>query len=991
MALHRKKEGLQETKCSDISQDAESDSSVAASSHSKPNKKIRDLGDSEKGSRSRKGLSSGKTKTPKVRRSPSPSQEKMKRKSSRTAAIIANKKKRWEEDDEDSTKDMDDIQTDNNVQIVHNPKPGVLSKGGKDEFTPLKGGTVIDLDEKQAEIKSSSQGVSDQEKQDSTEKEEDEKRNTQDLGDDNLTEQTHHIIVPSYSAWFDYNSIHAIERRALPEFFNGKNKSKTPEVYIAYRNFMLDTYRLNPTEYLTSTAVRRNLAGDVCCILRVHAFLEQWGLLNYQVDPDSQPSAMGPPTTSHFHILADTPSGISNITPAKVSQKSAAQELCEFSESKVTEKDEEVRQELGAVGLKTDIYGKKSHKDKSSSGRSREWTDQETLLLLEALELYKDDWNKVCEHVGSRTQDECILHFLRLPIEDPFLDSGADHLGPLVYQPIPFSKSGNPIMSTVAFLASVVDPRVASAAAKAALDEFSKIKDEIPLSAIDPNIKALVDSSKEAKNTDLNGMLEVNGSGEKDKKLEQDLDKGEEKKGEEPMDDDIIEKDHKSKGKDKNKEKRERKKSKKEENGKDGDSKASEKTERGDTKTDMVEKEIKQAVTEDERLNDASVIATAAAAALASAAVKAKHLAAVEERKIKGLVALLVETQMKKLEIKLKHFEEIEAIMDRERESLECQRQQLLQERQQFHLEQIRAAEYRARQLACQQLAETKPIVNLQGNETNSGVSSTAPTSELSVCVNQNSGYTMQGSPIMPQGPQVEAAQLMNGSPTSPPTTGAVAKPHPAPATSMSSAIVSGQSVSLTSDPIRTPTPDQPVLPQHHAAESIPPSAQYPSLPPPSHQNGPFPPHIPNQPSHTEGFQPHPPLGVMHSEHPHPYHAAPHHYDGYMNQQTPYPPPGAFGGPIVNEGHPPYDSYPGQHYPGQYNHLHGGPPSQDVPVSRPSSACSSDYYLSPQVQTGTITLHKTRPKVQFHQQDPTNNARHRTGTCPSNNPAAGST
>lgn len=43
-------------------------------------------------------------------------------------------------------------------------------------------------------------------------------------------------------------------------------------------------------------------------------------------------------------------------------------------------------------------------------------------MLLEGLELYKDDWNKVCEHVGSRTQDECILHFLRLPIEDPYLE-----------------------------------------------------------------------------------------------------------------------------------------------------------------------------------------------------------------------------------------------------------------------------------------------------------------------------------------------------------------------------------------------------------------------------------------------------------------------------------------------------------------------------------------------------------------------------------------
>ena len=103
--------------------------------------------------------------------------------------------------------------------------------------------------------------------------------------------------------------------------------------------------------------------------------------------------------------------------------------------------------------------------------RSREWTDQETLLLLEGLEMYKDDWNRVAEHVGSRTQDECILHFLRLPIEDPYLDddSSGGHLGPLVYQPVPFSQHGNPIMSTVAFLASVVDPRVASAAAKAAL------------------------------------------------------------------------------------------------------------------------------------------------------------------------------------------------------------------------------------------------------------------------------------------------------------------------------------------------------------------------------------------------------------------------------------------------------------------------------------------------------------------------------------------
>ncbi|KAJ8273160.1 hypothetical protein GJAV_G00098220 [Gymnothorax javanicus] len=53
---------------------------------------------------------------------------------------------------------------------------------------------------------------------------------------------------------------------------------------------------------------------------------------------------------------------------------------------------------------------------------------------------------------------------------------------------------------------------------------------------------------------------------------------------------------------------------------------------------------------------------------------------------------------MKKLEIKLRHFEELETIMDREKEALEQQRQQLLSERQAFHLEQVKYAELKARQ-----------------------------------------------------------------------------------------------------------------------------------------------------------------------------------------------------------------------------------------------------------------------------------------------------
>nr|MBE5726389.1 moira [Cucujiformia] len=419
--------------------------------------------------------------------------------------------------------------------------------------------------------------------------------------------------------------IHEVEKRALAEFFNGKNKSKTPEIYLAYRNFMVDTYRLNPTEYITSTACRRNLAGDVCAIMRVHAFLEQWGLINYQVDTDSRPTPMGPPPTSHFHILSDTPSGLQPVNPPKTPQPSAAKTLLDLDRTTETKKTEN-GDPISSFGLKVDQYIKKpaALRNKSAASMTRDWTEQETLLLLEGLEMYKDDWNKVCEHVGSRTQDECILHFLRLPIEDPYLEDpeAGGALGPLAYQPIPFSKAGNPIMSTVAFLASIVDPRVAAAAAKSAMNEFASIKEEVPAAVMDAHLKNVEASSAEGKFDPAANLALTNIAGTVPDKEEEDKIKKEEK------DDDKTDEQKK--------------------NGEEGDEKSAdkEKSEHGETdkddKMDTSDMKIEKVVIKDSEMQ------SAAAAALAAAAVKAKHLAAVEERKIKSLVALLVETQMKK-------------------------------------------------------------------------------------------------------------------------------------------------------------------------------------------------------------------------------------------------------------------------------------------------------------------------------------------------------
>uniref|UniRef100_A0A1B0AS47 SMARCC C-terminal domain-containing protein n=1 Tax=Glossina palpalis gambiensis TaxID=67801 RepID=A0A1B0AS47_9MUSC len=189
-----------------------------------------------------------------------------------------------------------------------------------------------------------------------------------------------------------------------------------------------------------------------------------------------------------------------------------------------------------------------------------------------------------------RKTDKRILHILRLPIEESYLKDYGGFLGPLGCQPILFGKSENPLMLTAEFLVSAVDPRVAAAAAKAAMEVFVAIKDEVP--ATENHMKNVEKASVAEKFNPTYGMANRGIAGT------------------------------------------------------------------GDCKEDDDANAVTFPASVDEKMEQ---IQTAAAAALASAAVKAKHLAALEERKIKSLVVLLVETQMKKLEIKPRHFEEQQA------------------------------------------------------------------------------------------------------------------------------------------------------------------------------------------------------------------------------------------------------------------------------------------------------------------------------------------
>lgn len=190
-----------------------------------------------------------------------------------------------------------------------------------------------------------------------------------------LVEQTKHVVIPSYSKWFDLDTIHQIEKKLFPDFFPNKVHSetprsvyKTPEAYKHIRDFLVNAYRINPIEYLSVTAVRRNLAGDVATIIRIHKFLEKWGLINYQIDPRTKSSTVGPQYTGHFQITLDTPKGLVPLIPENV--QDTKNDLPSPPASSVEPEEETIKSEAGIplnLELRRNVYNDISSKDNNTN------------------------------------------------------------------------------------------------------------------------------------------------------------------------------------------------------------------------------------------------------------------------------------------------------------------------------------------------------------------------------------------------------------------------------------------------------------------------------------------------------------------------------------------------------------------------------------------------------------------------------------------------
>lgn len=490
-------------------------------------------------------------------------------------------------------------------------------------------------------------------------------------------------VVPAYSAWFDWESISDVEKRSVPEFFDGRSPSKTPEVYMRARNHMVNRWREQAPHGVTFSELRKELAGDAAALMRLFNFLEQWGLVNFKAqaakkqhaDADNTRPSQQREDEAKLVTSAPPPPRWSDTlfnfsgTRAPQSSKHAASDLAARSSVQLQPPAEVYCNVTGEeltnqpryhcihsahpdVDISASAYanGQFPHGLSSAdfvridpcisnSYDNSDWTDDEILLLLEGVELYGDSWEDVAAHVASRNAHQCLLRFVQLPIEDRALGriaASSNKPEPLSNsEPIPFEDASNPVMANIALLTTMVGPKVASAAAQAALRALEELA---------------ADDEEAEKHGQNESEATADGTTRND---EGDIDR----------------------------------------------------TDGAQGSLDVHDK-----------APSAKAMAKSASQALGAAAVKAKLLANQEEREVHKETNALLEQQAKKVEAKLGLLEQLSTALNNERDEIATEKQQVLNERMQLQHQRNELAA-RLQELQPQQSQQQKTEPSVTPNE----------------------------------------------------------------------------------------------------------------------------------------------------------------------------------------------------------------------------------------------------------------------------------
>ncbi|GFZ10561.1 switch subunit 3 [Actinidia rufa] len=241
-------------------------------------------------------------------------------------------------------------------------------------------------------------------------------------------------------------------------------------------------------------------------IRRVFDFLETWGLVNYSPGPASKlPLKWEEKETKSNSALSQSTQPTGNSVEPTVPKKRlccGCKTVCSIACFACDKYDLTLCARCYVRGnYRVGVNSTEFRRVEINEEIKTDWTEKEILHLLEAIMHYGDDWKRVAELVGRRSEIECVTRFIKLPFGEQFVGaSDSTDVNKKFYQmedqnnaefglqsfgksfankrmrPSPLTDASNPIVAQASFLSALVGVEVAEVAASAAvkaLAEFS--------------------------------------------------------------------------------------------------------------------------------------------------------------------------------------------------------------------------------------------------------------------------------------------------------------------------------------------------------------------------------------------------------------------------------------------------------------------------------------------------------------------------------------
>jgi SWI/SNF related-matrix-associated actin-dependent regulator of chromatin subfamily C len=239
---------------------------------------------------------------------------------------------------------------------------------------------------------------------------------------------------PSHAAWYSADKVAEIERRALPEYFDDRSAIKTPASYMQMRNLIINMYHEAPGLHLSVTECRRHLAADAGAVMRLHQFLEHWGLINYNAASPGAPAGLvGTVTLDGPVVLAGslasslplpTPvapssgggagasAGAAEWDPKEILTLVEALEACGSDGEPASPQPTVYTQHPAQHPALRPVVARLARAPPPDRPRSSSPAHPFALAVAAA------SWDDIAQQVG-KPAEECIAHFLSLPIAEP--------------------------------------------------------------------------------------------------------------------------------------------------------------------------------------------------------------------------------------------------------------------------------------------------------------------------------------------------------------------------------------------------------------------------------------------------------------------------------------------------------------------------------------------------------------------------------------------